>query len=162
MAWEMSDQHTAQALAETSGNETILLVEDEEVFRLMLVEVLTSQGYTVLEAGRAASALALAEKAARPIDLLVTDMSMPGMTGWDLAGSLRTQRPGLPVLFISGHNERERQSWGRMDPPPECLFKPFSLEAFLHKARQMLDREKMSVQPGPLDKTGAGSPSAVS
>ena len=58
----------------------------------------------MLNAGRGANALALAEKAARPIDLLVTDISMPGMTGWDLAGSLRTQRPGLPVLFtvVSG------------------------------------------------------------
>ena len=87
---------------------------------------------------------------------------MPGMTGWDLAGSLRTKRRDLPVLFISGHNAHAAKGWGGMDPPPEFLFKPFSLDAFLDKARQMLDREKMSVQPGPLDKTGAGSPSAVS
>ncbi len=158
----MSQESTPQTPAETLGDETILLVEDEEALRLMLGEALTRQGYAVLEAGRGAKALALAEKAARPIDLLVTDMSMPGMTGWDLAGSLRTHRPGLPVLFISGHNEHQRQSWGGMDPPPEFLFKPFSLKAFLGKARQMLDREKMSARAGAAVKTGAGSPSTVS
>ena len=89
----MIEETARQALAATLGHETILLVEDEEVIRLMLVEVLTHQGYAVLEAGRGADALALAEKAAKPVDLLVTDMSMPGMTGWDLAKSLRSHPP---------------------------------------------------------------------
>jgi DNA-binding response OmpR family regulator len=157
----MSDKCNAQALAATSGNETILLVEDEEVVRLMLTEVLTHHGYAVLNAGRGANALALAAKAARPIDLLVTDISMPGMTGWDLAGSLRINRPGLPVLFISGHNQHASKGWGGMDPPPEFLFKPFSLEAFLVKARQMLDRGKTSAPARPADKSSAGSPSTL-
>ena len=130
----MIEDTARQALAATLGDETILLVEDEEVIRLMLVEILTLQGYTVLDAGRGAEALALAENAAKPIDLLVTDMSMPGMTGWDLAKTLRTTRPGLPVLFISGHNDHETARWGKMDPPVEHLFKPFSLEAFLYKS----------------------------
>ena len=81
----MIDDSARQALAATLGNETILLVEDEEVVRLMLVEILTHQGYAVLEAGRGDTALMLAERAAQPVDLLVTDMTMPGMTGWDLA-----------------------------------------------------------------------------
>jgi CheY-like chemotaxis protein len=157
----MSDKGKAQALAATSGNETILLVEDEEVVRRMLTEVLTRLGYTVLNAGRGANALALAEKAARPIDLLVTDISMPGMTGWDLAGSLRTKRRDLPVLFISGHNAHAAKGWGGMDPPPEFLFKPFSLDAFLDKARQMLDRGKTSAPANPADKSSVESPSSV-
>jgi CheY-like chemotaxis protein len=154
----MIEQTALQALAATLGHETILLVEDEDVIRLMLVEVLTHQGYVVLDAERGVNALSLVEKAARPIDLLVTDMTMPGMTGWELAKSMRRTRPGLPVLFISGHNDHETASWGKMDPPPEHLFKPFSLEAFLYKARQMLDREKMSAAGKPLEKSGAGSP----
>ena len=158
----MIEQTAAPTLAAKMGHETILLVEDEEVIRLMLVEILRQQGYVVVEARRGANALALAEKAARPIDLLVTDMSMPGMTGWELAKSLRTTRPGLPVLFISGHNDHETISWGKLDPPPEYLFKPFTLEAFLGKARQMLDREKTSVREKRPDTTGADGPSAVS
>ena len=138
----MLEETARQALAATLGNETILLVEDEEVVRQMLAEILTHQGYAVLEAGRGAKALALVESAAKPVDLLVTDMSMPGMTGWDLANTLRASRPRLPVLFMSGHNDHETARWGKLDPPAEHLFKPFSLEAFLCKARQMLDREK--------------------
>ena len=132
----MIEETARQALAATLGNETILLVEDEDVIRLMLVEILTHQGYAVLDAGQGANALRLVEKSRKPVDLLVTDMSMPGMTGWDLAGSLRKTRPGLPVLFISGHNDHETASWGKMDPPPEHLCKPFSLEA-LFTARLM-------------------------
>lgn len=154
----MTEETARQALAETLGNETILLVEDEEVVRLMLVEVLAHQGYTVLEARRGADALALAGSAAQPVDLLVTDMSMPGMTGWELAKSLRTTRPGLPVLFISGHNEHETARWGRMNPPVEHLYKPFSVEAFLHRTRQMLDRGKQSAAERPRKKTGAAGP----
>lgn len=154
----MIEETARQALADTQGNETILLVEDEHVMRLMLVEILASQGYAVLDAGRGADALALAQGAAKPVDLLVTDMSMPGMTGWDLANSLRAIRPGLPVLFVSGHNEHETAQWGRMDPPVEHLFKPFSVEAFLYKARQMLDRRIMSAAKRTLEKTGAANP----
>ena len=138
----MIDENARKTLADTSGVETILLVEDEEVIRIMLVEILTHQGYTVLDAGLATAALALAEKHASQIALLVTDMSMPGMNGWELAKRLRASRPTLPVLFISGHNDHETSQWGRLEQPVEHLFKPFSLESFLYRARQMLDREK--------------------
>jgi CheY-like chemotaxis protein len=135
----MIDDTARKALSTTTGKETILLVEDEDVIRLMLVEILTFQGYTVLEAGRGADALALVEKLSKPVDMLVTDMTMPGMTGWELARTLRVTHPCLPVLFVSGHNDHETARWGKMDGPVEHLFKPFSLEAFLFKARQMLD-----------------------
>jgi CheY-like chemotaxis protein len=155
----MTEDTAGQTLAATLGNETILLVEDEEVVRLMLVEVLTRQGYTVLDAGRGAAALTLAEKAAKPIDLLVTDMSMPGITGWDLAQSLRRRHPGIPVLFMSGYNDHETACWGRMDPPAKHLYKPFSLEVFLNQTRQMLDLEKKSAAEKPREKPGAaGAP----
>jgi DNA-binding NtrC family response regulator len=116
---------------------------------------LTRQGYAVLDAGRGAAALALAEMAAKPVDLLVTDMTMPGMSGRDLALSLRTRRPGLPVLFMSGHNGHETARWGAMDPPVGHLFKPFSLEAFLSQARRMLDCGKTSAPKSLLEKSAA-------
>jgi len=155
----MTEDTARQTPAATMGNETILLVEDEEVVRLMLVEVLTRQGYTVLDAGRGAAALALAESTAKPVDLLVSDMSMPGMTGWDLAQSLRKRRPGIPVLFMSGYNDHETACWGRMDPPARHLYKPFSLEMFLCQTRNMLDNEGKSAAERPPEKPGAaGAP----
>jgi CheY-like chemotaxis protein len=155
----MIEDTASQTFAETLGDETILLVEDEEIIRLMLVEILRQQGYTVLDARLAADALALAARHDKPIHLLVTDMSMPGMNGWDLAKTLRAARPGIPVLFTSGHNDHEFSQWGEMEPPVEHLFKPFSMEEFLRKARQMLDRCKSPARqtesPAPA---GAGVP----
>jgi CheY-like chemotaxis protein len=159
----MSEDSVRLALADTLGEETILLVEDEDVIRLMLVEILKVQGYTVLDSGRAAEALALAANHPKPIHLLVTDMSMPGMNGWELAKTLRTTRGGVPVLFISGHNDHETTQWGKMEQPVEHLFKPFSLEAFLRRARQMLDRDKKAAaREKSLDEAGAGATPARS
>ena len=120
--------------------QSVLVAEDDPSLRPYVSLVLQHQGFLVLEACDGAEALPIFRQ--ENVDLLVTDMSMPGMTGWDLAKSLRTARPGLPVLFISGHNDHETARWGTMAQPVEHLFKPFSLEAFLYKARQMLDRKK--------------------
>jgi len=143
----MSDLTESQTLAETRGDETILVVEDEEVIRLMLVEILRHQGYTVLDARLAAPALALAADHSHPIHLLVTDISMPGMTGWELAKALRSTRPAIPILFISGYNDHETAQWGKMEPPLEHLYKPFTMEAFLRRARQMLGRPNSGGRP---------------
>jgi CheY-like chemotaxis protein len=150
----MSEDTAHKTFAETTGNETILLVDDEEMMRLMLAEILRQQGYTVMEASRASEALALAESHQKPIDLLVTDMSMPGMTGWDMAKVLRTTRPGIPILLTSGHSDNETMQWGKMEPPMEHLYKPFSIEAFLSKAREMLDSPKSPARPPESPKSG--------
>jgi CheY-like chemotaxis protein len=150
----MFEDSASKTFTETVGDETILLVEDEEIIRLMLVEILRHQGYTVLEAGLGKDALALAAGHEHPIHLLVTDMTMPGMNGWDMAKTLRTTRPGIPILFTSGHSDHETSLWGKMDPPVEHLFKPFSMESFLRKARQMLDNYK-------LPASSSGSPAPV-
>src|ERR1035441_3247721 len=131
----MIEDSASNTFAETVGDETILLVEDEEIIRLMLVEILRGQGYTVLEAGRASDALALAASHDKPIHLLVTDVSMPGMNGWDMAKILRGKRPDIPILFTSGGSDHETMQLGNMAPPVEHLYKPFSMEAFLRKAR---------------------------
>jgi two-component system, cell cycle sensor histidine kinase and response regulator CckA len=149
----MTQDSIHKTFAETTGNETILLVEDEEIIRLMLTEILRQQGYVVLEASRASEALALAANHVKSIDLLVTDMSMPGMNGWDMAHALRATRRGLPVLFISGHSDHETMQWGKMEPPVEHLYKPFSMEQFLHKARHMLDAHKLPGNAGESPKS---------
>src|SRR5207237_157769 len=89
--------------AAVRGTETILLVEDEESLRSLLRELLESFGYAVLEAGHGADALRVAEQYAAAIDLLLSDIVMPQMTGRELAERLARLRPGLKVLFMSGY-----------------------------------------------------------
>jgi CheY-like chemotaxis protein len=124
------------------GDETVLLVEDEELVRMMLVEVLKAAGYSVLDARHGADALALADQFKEPIDLLVTDMTMPGFSGSELARRLGEKRPSMRVLFISGYTDQEAAHWDKLNQPVHFLQKPFHPDAFLTRARQILDRAK--------------------
>lgn len=128
-----------------SGQETILLVEDEEIVRGMLCEVLRAHGYTVLEAGHGHQAIEMARQP-DPIHLLITDMLMPEMNGSELASRLLSTRPNLPVLYISGYSDDEARRLGKIEQPAEFLQKPFRPDALLAKARQILDAQKNSVQ----------------
>ena len=121
------------------GHETVLLVEDEELVRMMLVEVLKSAGYLVLDARHGTDALALSGQYAAPVDLLVTDVTMPGFSGVELARRLAEMRPSLRVLFISGYTDQEAAQWGKLSQPVQFLQKPFHPDAFLAKVRQILD-----------------------
>jgi len=124
------------------GHETVLLVEDEELVRMMLLEVLKSCGYTVLDARHGADALALAEQFQDPIQLLVTDVTMPGFSGIELARRLGEKRPFMRVLFISGYTGEDAAQWGKLNQPLQFLQKPFHPDAFLAKVRQILDNPK--------------------
>jgi two-component system, cell cycle sensor histidine kinase and response regulator CckA len=124
----------------TRGTETVLLVEDEELVRMMLVEVLKAADYTVLDARHGADALELAERHQGPIDLLVTDMTMPGFSGSELARRLAVPRPNMRVLFISGYTDVEAAQLGKINQPVQFLQKPFHPDAFLTKTRQILDQ----------------------
>ena len=121
------------------GRETVLLVEDEPAFRELLQRVLESNGYAVLVAadGRAALALAAAHDGA--IELLLTDMILPGMSGSTIAERLRQDRPGVKVLYISGYSQEAVASKGMLGSGTAFLSKPFRLDAFLHKVRDLLD-----------------------
>ncbi len=121
------------------GHETVLLVEDEELVRMMLVEVLKSGGYNVLDARHGTDALAVAGKYDEPIDLLVTDITMPGFSGLELARRLGENRPSMRVLLISGYTDQEAAQWGKLKQPVQFLQKPFHPDAFMTKTRQILD-----------------------
>jgi DNA-binding response OmpR family regulator len=122
------------------GSETVLLVEDEELVRMMLVEVLKAAGYFVLDARHGEDALELAGKFNDPIHLLVTDMTMPGFSGSELARRLGEQRPAMRVLFISGYTDQDTSHWSKVSQPVQFLQKPFHPDVFLTRARQILDR----------------------
>lgn len=138
----MEEAKTEFTPARTSGSETILLVEDGEIVRAMLVEVLQSQGYKVLEAIDGEQALKIAEAQRGGIDLLVTDLVMPKISGRNLADKLMAARPGLKVLFISGYTDDEvvRYGGGR-DMAAAFLQKPFRPEVLLSKVRQVLEQK---------------------
>jgi signal transduction histidine kinase len=121
------------------GSETILLVEDEEAVRELALEVLQGQGYTVLSARHGAEALLTAEQHAGPIQLVLTDVVMPGMSGVELSARLRALRSGMRVLFTSGYAGDRVGHAAHSGTRPELLQKPFSPEALARRVRQVLD-----------------------
>lgn len=114
---------TAPTVAAARG--TLLLVEDEHIVRAALGRMLRDMGYTVADAADGLAALALVEAGA-PFDILVTDVMMPGLNGPDLAASLSVQRPGLPVLFMSGYAPETVFPDGTVPSGAAFLAKPFS------------------------------------
>jgi PAS domain S-box-containing protein len=128
--------------ATAGGSETVLLVEDEELVRMMLIEVLKAGGYTVLEASHGADAMSLAERYRQPINLLVTDVTMPGFSGLELSQRLREQRPLMNVLFISGYTAQDASQWSKLNQPLQFLQKPFHPDTFMAKVRRILDQPK--------------------
>ncbi len=121
------------------GTETLLLVEDEAAVRSSARRLLERHGYSVLEARHGADALRIVEESGRPIDLVVTDLVMPEMGGKELAERLRTHRPGLKVLFMSGYTEKAISTGGVMPPNTGFVEKPFTVEQLLRRLREILD-----------------------
>jgi PAS domain S-box-containing protein len=119
------------------GSETILLVDDEEGVRKLVFAVLKSSGYDVLEASNGGMALAAFEKNAHKIDMVLTDIVMPQMTGFELGRELEERTPGLKILYMSGY--RDNATGGAGEAPKAFLHKPFTPDALLTKVREVLD-----------------------
>ncbi|HYG97746.1 MAG TPA: ATP-binding protein [Terriglobales bacterium] len=135
------------------GSETILLVEDQESLRTLLHRVLESSGYKVLTAGTGAEALRTADRYDRHIDLLVTDVVMPGMRGWQLARKLLCKRPEIKILYMSGYSDIDLVAEGRFQSGAALLEKPFRPEALLNKVRDALDMPQIPVAPSKRRRT---------
>lgn len=125
-----------------AGAETILLVEDEAFVRDVTCKVLRSAGYRVLTAKNAAEAVRVYDARRGEVELLLTDVILPGETGRVLAGRLRRKDPELKVLLVTGYAE---QMGRREAKPEECLAKPFSSAVLLRKVRQLLDRTGLGI-----------------
>ncbi|MGA3234674.1 MAG: PAS domain-containing protein [Bryobacteraceae bacterium] len=119
------------------GSETILLVDDEEGVRKLVLAVLKANGYDVLEAGNGPLALAAFEKNAHKIDMVLTDVVMPQMTGFELGRELAGRTPGLKILYMSGYRDNEIPGEG--EAPRAFLHKPFTPDVLLTKVREVLD-----------------------
>ncbi|HXJ04123.1 MAG TPA: PAS domain S-box protein [Candidatus Acidoferrum sp.] len=121
------------------GTETILLAEDEQDVREVAREFLESGGYTVIEAVNGAEALRLATEHKATIDLLVTDMVMPGMTGRELARRLRQEHSRIRAIYMSGYSEQTAAETAQADASMRLLTKPFSRGSILRAVREALN-----------------------
>ncbi len=148
-------QQTSVAVAEpageeqkTSGRETVLVLEDQKEVLGVVTKMLGENGYRVLQASSPRAALALAEDAREQIELFITDVIMPGMTGTEVFQRLRAARPSLKVLYMSGHPEDVISTHGVLRPGIHFIQKPFVQAHLLNRVRDALGREAPGTAPG--------------
>jgi PAS domain S-box-containing protein len=131
--------------ADVRGNETVLVVEDEDGVRALTCRVLQTYGYTVLEAENGGEALLIAEQHPAPIHILLTDVVLPRMSGRKLAERLVRTQSDLRVLYMSGYTDGSIFNHGALDPGTAFIPKPFTPEALAQKLREVLDSPAASV-----------------
>ena len=116
----------------------VLVVDDEEGLRTLVCRTLRAEGYGTLEAGHGAEALELIEKAVEPVDLVVTDVVMPGMDGRELGRRLAQRWPTLPILYISAYDVNDIFRRGSPRSSAPFLQKPFPAEGLITSVQQLL------------------------
>ncbi len=132
---------TLEKLAQAvCGSETVLVAEDEEMVRTLIVQLLSLDGYKVIAAKNGAEALRECENFQGPIGLLITDVVMPGISGYELMQSMAKIRPGMQVLFMSGYTGDAVLRHGMIEDGTAFLQKPFTRASLSQKVREMLDR----------------------
>jgi CheY-like chemotaxis protein len=119
--------------------ETVLVIEDDPVVRGLILEVLGELGYRALEAADGPAGLQILQSPER-IDLLVTDIGLPGLNGRQIADAARVDRPDLQVLFMTGYAENAALANGFLEPGMEMVTKPFAMEALATRIRAMIER----------------------
>jgi CheY-like chemotaxis protein len=140
----VTEEVRSVTVADSSGppraidGERVLVVEDEDAVRMLVVDVLRELGYSTLEACDGKAALPVLESAER-IDLLVSDVGLPGLNGRQLAEIARQHRPGLQVLFITGYARNAQVRGDFLDSGMEMLAKPFSAEDLALSVRKMIE-----------------------
>ncbi|ROL69929.1 hybrid sensor histidine kinase/response regulator [Pseudomonas chlororaphis] len=138
-AGDMQAEHPGdpQQQAVARNGETVLIVEDDPAVRVLVSEVLSELGYAFLEAGDARSAMPILDSPQR-IDLLISDVGLPGMNGRQLAEIGRQIRPELKVLFITGYAEHAAARGGFLDPGMQLITKPFTFDLLTNTVREMI------------------------
>jgi PAS domain S-box-containing protein len=131
----------AQTEGPSAGAESVLLVEDELMVMEMVEKILRAQGYRVITASGGEEALAVAKDMNGEIDLLLTDVVMPRMSGGELARTLVAQHPDLKILFMSGYTEDAAVHQGRLEHGADFLQKPFSPRVLADRVRTVLDSQ---------------------
>jgi two-component system cell cycle sensor histidine kinase/response regulator CckA len=125
--------------APLEGTETILLVEDDEAVRSLLRTSLQSKGYSVLEAAQSNDALEILQQPGKPIDLVLTDVVMPGMSGPQLAETVKATHPDTKFLYMSGYTDDTLRRHGVRGPGSHFIQKPFRHDDLVRKIRELID-----------------------
>jgi CheY-like chemotaxis protein len=134
----LSDEHGDDAIEVPQGlGEAVLLVEDDPGVRLLISEVLHELGYACLEANDSQAALPILSSDVR-LDLMITDIGLPGINGRQLADIGRRHRPELKVLFVTGYADQAAMRGGALGPEMEIVTKPFALDMLAVRIREML------------------------
>jgi PAS domain S-box-containing protein len=128
---ELTDNHVAESA------ETVLVIEDESVVRGLIVEVLSDLGYQAIEAADGPGGLEILQSR-RPIDLLVTDIGLPGLNGRQVADAARVLRPELKILFMTGYAENAAVASGFLEPGMTMITKPFAMETLATRIREII------------------------
>jgi two-component system cell cycle sensor histidine kinase/response regulator CckA len=136
-------------IARPRGSETVLLVEDEDGVRDLTREILTMNGYTVIAARHGAEALDVCQRHAGQIELILTDVVMPQMSGHELLERIRPLRPSLKVLYMSGYTDKAVVRHGMLAGEIAFLQKPFTPDALARKVREVLDTPVVRVSTAP-------------
>ena len=132
-------ERPAPALPAARATETVLLVEDDPSLRKLALTILTGLGYTVLDAGAGSDALDLAREHTGSIDLVLSDVVMPQMSGADFVSTLRASRPGISVLYMSGYTDDAIIRHNMLESGAAFLQKPFTPASLARKIREVLD-----------------------
>src|SRR5262245_47479535 len=130
-------------MAPPKGSETVMLVDDEEGVRKLVCAILQSNGYSVIEANNGQAALVAYEKNAHKVDMVLTDVVMPQMDGFELGERLVEKNPDIKILYMSGYRDNPV---GSSEPRPQrpFLHKPFTPDVLLAKVREILDTRTVS------------------
>jgi CheY-like chemotaxis protein len=132
------DADTETVLPQAAGGETVLVIDDEALIRMLVVDSLEDLGYRTLEASDGPEGLKVLRSDAR-IDLLITDVGLPnGMNGRQVADAARALRPGLKVMFVTGYAETAVLSHGHLDPGMQVVTKPFEMNAFAQRIQEFI------------------------
>ena len=148
-------EQPAAVIKTLTGGGTVLVVDDDLPVRSLVRRMLTQDGFTVLEAASAEEALAICKRYKSPIHLILADIVLPKMNGFELAEGLKSTHPAIKVLFMSGHTDHAFLAHGVLDPDKNFIQKPFTLDTLTRKTREvMLAR---TPPPPPHVSKGGGS-----
>ena len=143
--------HSRESRLGPRGHETVLVVEDEDIVRALCTEILEKYGYHVLAAANGHDGVRVCEEFTGAIDLLITDVVMPGMSGRELAERLASVRPETCVLYMSGFTDDAIVRHGVLDDGVDFIQKPFSPNTLAIKVREVLDRVERTINGAGLD-----------
>jgi PAS domain S-box-containing protein len=136
---EEKDRPSQEIRRPSQGGETILLVEDDKAVRSVIIAMLQGSGYTILDAGNGDDALQICENHKGGIDLLLSDVVLPGMSGRELADQIEEKQAGMKILLMSGYTNNAIQHHGVLDPGTAFIEKPFTPATLTRKIRDVLD-----------------------